>query len=133
MVTIKQLTTKARQNLLLVAAMLMTVALGGCSQDKHEFVSTPELPTTVSLVNALRPTEVIWSKEVPVGHKLVLDFDREGEVEWAKVENLPATHLSWKIEQTGGDKDEIEKGEMPLSGDPIQIRASYRKREGATK
>lgn len=80
---------------LLAAASLLPVALSGCagsglayrtyhdeggtgaSEDKFVYVSRPHEPKTITLVDT-RTGESLWTMDVPVGRKLVLDFE-EGE------------------------------------------------------
>lgn len=70
----------------LLAAMVSAVALTqGCvmhgrtpggnlrSNDVHTYLSTPEQPMTVSLVDT-RDGAAVWSYDIPVGKKLSLEF-----------------------------------------------------------
>lgn len=117
---------RARALLLIAAA----ASLGACSsQDKHVFVSTHQLPTTVTLVTALNQQNVLWSKEIPVGHELEVDFDRsDEEVEFASVKMLPAKVMKWEVRKID-EMDSVEKDELKLPGDPVMLKVSYRKPE----
>lgn len=65
------------------AAVLAALAAGGCQRyleggsgitdDTHTYVSTSELPKTVTLKDTTSH-EVLWTVEVPVGRKLVVRF-----------------------------------------------------------
>lgn len=71
------------------AAWLIGLAgLGGCyfeggsmsSEDRFTYVSTTWQPKTISVVDT-RTAEVIWSVDVPVGKKLVVDFNKGSDEE----------------------------------------------------
>jgi hypothetical protein len=123
---ISRSTARAKALLLIAAA----ASLGACaSQDKHVFVSTHQLPTTVTLVTALNQQNVLWSKEIPVGHELEVDFDRsDEEVEVASVKMLPAKVMKWEVRKID-ESEAVEKAELQLSGDPVMLKVSYRKPE----
>jgi hypothetical protein len=119
-------TARAKALLLIAAA----ASLGACSStDKHVFVSTHQLPTTVTLVTALNQQNVLWSKEVPVGHELEVDFDRtDDEVEIASVKMLPAKLMKWEVRKID-ESEPVEQAELQLPGDPVMLKVSYRKPE----
>ena len=106
---------------MLVVATCLSI---GCSQDKHTFPSTAFLPVTVSLRD-LVGKEVIWSREVPVGYKLVLDLDAPGEMAPMAIGKGSPTKMSWSIKSIAG-YDTIEKGKMDLPGIPVMIEPTYR-------
>lgn len=116
-----------------VAGLIALVAAlsVGCSRDRHEFYSTPELPTSVALTDP-RTREVVWSKDIPVGHRMVVDLDREGESELTGVKaNLPATRVKWKLYRTVGpdgrpDKEKIDEGQDEIRAGSLLMRVSYR-------
>lgn len=96
----------------------------GCSQDKHVFHSTVDLPTTVTLYDHLN-NRAIWTKDVPVQHTLRLDLDRAGENELMSVSGRPATSFRWSI--YGSDSLEaIEQERIELPGTPVVLKVSYR-------
>lgn len=103
-----------RGNLVRAALGLLAAALpAGCyseggpvfnySRDQHVYVSRPWTPKTVSLYDT-RTDEVIWSVDVPVGYKVVVDFERGDN---QLVENpdkmiwdvMPATKLAGTLRQ----------------------------------
>jgi hypothetical protein len=104
--------------------MTVFVMLPACSEDKYEFDSTMSLPTTVTLYNPLTD-KAVWMKEIPVNHKLVLDFDAEGDDAPFEVDSHPATLLSWEVYEYGSQTP-VESNEMDLSGAPVLIKVSYR-------
>lgn len=110
----------------------------GCSRDRHEFHSTPELPTSVALTDP-RSREVVWSRDIPVGHRLVVDLDREGESELTGVKaHLPATRVKWKLYRTVGadgkpDDSKIDEGQDELRAASLLMRVRYREAEKAPK
>ena len=104
--------------------LLAGAVLTGCSQDRHVFISTVNLPTTVTLYDPLADQSV-WSKDIPVGQKLVLDLDREGEEELFSVSGHPATMLTWELYDLDSSEPLVED-QMALPGVPIVIKVSYR-------
>lgn len=73
-----------RLGAILLGGALTAAALpmGGClteggqyiTRDMHTYVSRPWEPKTITLVDT-RSGESIWSSDVPVGYKLVIDFE----------------------------------------------------------
>lgn len=94
------------------------------SMDRHVYHSTVQLPTNVQIVEPYSG-EVLWSMEVPVEHKLVLDFDRKGEAELVSVSQHPATNMKWWLVPQG--KGQKESGSVALNGTPVSMKVSYRK------
>ena len=112
-----------------VVWVALLLGLGACSQDKHTFISTSSLPTTVQIKDAYSEN-IIWMKEIPVGHKLVLDFDRPLEIEplWANMQ--PATKMQWKLFEVRTDLKRwtvLEKHKVELPGTQIIMKVTYRK------
>ena len=59
--------------LMLVVTMFLS-AMGCSASDKHVFVSTVYQPTTLTLLDTYQ-NQSVWEMDIPVNHKLVLDFD----------------------------------------------------------
>jgi hypothetical protein len=98
--------------------------LVACSQDKHVFRSTSDLPTTIALYDTAAD-RTIWVKDIPVSYKLVLDFDRKGEVPGVTAPARPATSVRWTLyapDRLGG----VESEKIELPGNPLAIKVSYR-------
>ena len=107
-----------------IAAMLMVIVLGGCSIDRRVFPSSPDLPLNYSLVDT-SSGQTIWSMEVPVLHKLVVDLDRDDEVEIARISGRPATSMRWYLYSVRPVR-KIDEGRINLQGMPIVQNISYR-------
>lgn len=106
-------------------SLLGLLCLAGCSNDRHVFYSTPDQPTTVVLADSITG-RTLWEKEVPVQRKLVLDLDREGDVEIMKVDpRKPATKMRWKLYDMRSN-DKLEDHEQELPGTPIVMRVKLR-------
>ena len=106
---------------------LITV-LGGCSMDKHVFVSSVDKPMSVALVDTHRD-RTLWEMDIPVYHKLVLDFDRPLEFEPIRANMEPATKLSWRLynlNPKAGRYIPVEWNSRDLPGTPFVIRVSLR-------
>ncbi len=107
-----------------LAVMLLTIALGGCSIDRRVFHSSPDLPLNYTLLD-VSSGQTIWSMEVPVLHKLVVDLDRDDEVEIARVSGRPATSMRWYLYSVRPSR-KIDEGKIKLQGMPIVQNISYR-------
>lgn len=106
-------------------ALLAVLCLAGCSNDRHVFYSTPDQPTTVSIADPLT-NSVLWEMEIPVQRKLVVNFERKGDVEIMKVDpKKPATKVKWKLYDLQSN-DKFEEHEQPLPGTPIVMRVRIR-------
>ena len=80
--------------LLLAAAVLLSV---GCSQDRHVFRSTTLQPKSVSIVS-VQSGNTLWTKDIPVGQQLLLDFSRNGKSgEVYNSPNIPADEMKWEL------------------------------------
>ena len=110
-----------------VSAMLAGV---GCSQDRHVFRSTTGQPKSVSVV-AVDSNETLWSKDVPPGQQLLLDFSRGGRgMESLTSPDVPADKMVWELwtndavprygsKMKGGRK--LDNGSVNLPGQQIMI------------
>lgn len=116
---------RPRPALTLLAACAL--AVGCASTDEHEFHSTPHLPTTVTLYDSMN-ARPLWVKEVPVQHKLLVDFDRGEDNEALKLNTNPPTHMQWWLYDEDGNKDKaIQTEKMTLPGVPVILKVAYRK------
>ena len=85
---------------LVLSSVAAAALLGGCrSNDAHEFVMPLDRTGSVSVMNAMTD-EAIWTRPVPPGHVMVVDFDRDGflrDDEFNITTGSPATrsHSSW--------------------------------------
>lgn len=104
-----------------LAALLLTAC---ASQDKHVFESTDHLPATVTVVDTTTD-QTLWSRDVPPQHKLVMDFDRDGEVEFFKVTGKPATSLRYTLKDAKGKTIESETVQLP--GTSLLIKPIYQR------
>ncbi len=98
--------------------------LSACSQDKHVFRSTTFTPTTVA-IRELIHDEILWSRDVPVGYKLVMNLDSGMEMEGFTYNAEPADRFSWKIANLRTN-EVVEKGKQQLPGIPIIIERTLR-------
>jgi hypothetical protein len=119
--------------LLTVLGLLATLALTGCSQDRHVYRSTQMQPKSVSLVS-LVTQETLWTMDVPVGQQLLLDFSRDGKgFEAYTSADIPADQVDWELwtnaavprygsHMKGGSK--VDSGREDLPGDPVMIKVN---------
>lgn len=109
--------------LMLLAAVLFI--LPACSSaDEHVFRSTIDVPKTITIYDSMRKTE-LWSKAIPVEHRLVLDFEREGDVPLMKSSLKPAETMKWSLYATNQD-DPVEEGVETMPGTPIIMKMTIR-------
>ncbi|MAE67550.1 MAG: hypothetical protein CMJ18_25105 [Phycisphaeraceae bacterium] len=99
--------------------------LGACSADKHVVRSTVFKPASVA-IRDLVSKEIIWSYDVPVQHKLHLNFNRSGEYVPITYADRPAEVMIWSLyDEISGRK--VAKGVERMPGVPIIMERSYRK------
>ena len=103
---------------------LLLAPLSACSQDKHVFRSTTFTPTTAA-IRELINDEILWSRDVPVGYKLVMNLDSGMEIEGFTYNAEPADRFSWKIANLRTN-EVVEKGKQRLPGIPIMIERTLR-------
>ncbi|BAM05357.1 hypothetical protein [Phycisphaera mikurensis] len=112
---------------LALAAVLLPSA--GCSADKHTFYSTTTAPKSVD-VRYVESGQTAWSKDIPEGHELTLNFNRPGEGLFRSMPKTPATKMKWKLKQVSAGSDDRgrptddrqnDSGTVDLDGLPIQM------------
>lgn len=116
--------SRPRLSALGIVVALVSLAVVGCSNDRRVFRSTPDLPLNYTLVDTASGQSV-WSMEVPVMHKLVVDLDRADEYEIAYISGLPATEMRWYLYQFRPRKL-VDEGAVDLQGMPVVQKISYR-------
>jgi len=62
------------------------------SRDAHTYVSTPDQPLTITLIDT-RTDEIVWSIDVPVGKQLSMMFKRDKGAEGEFMPDL----LTWDL------------------------------------
>lgn len=118
-----------------LTAVVAATLLGGCrSDDKHKFYSHYERPATVSVVDALNG-DTIWTKPVPAGHVLKVQFDRDGVLgddQLFMAQMTPANDFSWSISpdrKAGGmgpgTSPTRDGGRVDLPGTPVRMGVEY--------
>jgi hypothetical protein len=106
-----------------LALLLAALCLAACaSQDIHIYESTDQLPTTVTIIDTTTH-ETVWSKPVPLRHRLEVDLDREGENEFIQVSGRPATSMHFRLKDAGGHT--VESGDVTLPGRALLIKPVY--------
>ncbi|MCC7145220.1 MAG: hypothetical protein IT443_02105 [Phycisphaeraceae bacterium] len=105
-----------------VCLLLAALFLPACaSLDRHAYYSSVDQPKTIAVRDPYT-NHVFWTMDVPVNHKLKLNFDRKGEIELAKVSGKPATSMTWSL--SGPTKH--GSGSVKLYGTPVIIDVSLR-------
>ncbi|MEM9419692.1 MAG: hypothetical protein AAGA25_11675, partial [Planctomycetota bacterium] len=82
--------------LLATVCLLAVLVFTGCSKDRHVYRSTAVAPKSVSIVS-VETGNTLWTKNVPIGEQLLLDFSRKGKggEEW-RSPNIPADKVEWE-------------------------------------
>ncbi len=118
--------------LALVAAGVLAVA--GCtttafpynqSIDRHAFPSTPSMPVTLQVIDALTDEELLVI-DVPVGKTLVIDFDTPGKWTATQTASWPADRVQWVFVDPGTRFNSGFDHEMALPGNPVYMKPIYR-------
>ena len=108
-----------------VVVLGLALVMTACSQDRDVHYSTVYLPITIEVFDPGTAT-VIWKMDVPVQHKLIMDFNRTDDIEFAGVDpDKPATSFRWSLIRTRGGK-RVDHGRVQLQGVPVLKRISYR-------
>ncbi|MEM7627336.1 MAG: hypothetical protein AAF333_17200 [Planctomycetota bacterium] len=129
------------------SALIATVCLSavllatGCSQDRSVFRSTALQPKAVSIVS-IETGNTLWTKDVPAGQQLMIDFDRKGQGgEEYSSPNMPATGMKWELwsedanvrygtKRAGGKV--LDSGKIDLPGEAITVDVKILRPETAT-
>ena len=100
--------------------------LSACSSsaDRNVYHSTPWSPKTIMVRDTLSH-KIIWEKDIPVNHRLVLDFDRPGDYPPFRISHDPAKEMIWSLTQDG-TKKLVEQGRFQLQGVSILISMKIR-------
>ncbi|MEO1235222.1 MAG: hypothetical protein AAFX76_00380 [Planctomycetota bacterium] len=114
-----------------VVALVGAVLLVGCSQDRHVYRSTPLAPKSVSIVS-VETGNTLWTKNVPVGQQLMLDFSRPGGGnEIYSSPNVAPNQVKWEtwsldaIVRHGNQRKSgsvLDSGSKDLPGEEITIK-----------
>ena len=112
---------------LALAVLLADVSATGCSsKDRHEFHSTPLLPTSVSVYDVVHE-RTLWAKDIPVRHTLLVDFDRGDDSEIFRTNTIPATRMTWWLYPEGAAKGRaIATSQVTLPGSQVMLKVAYR-------
>ena len=111
----------------------MSVALlgGGCvhfpygqSLDRHNFVSTPLQPVTLTLLDTYTG-QTVWTLDVPVNKTAVIDLDHPAHWTADQTPHTPATKIRWGIFDTGTTLGMLKEKQY-LSGNPVLLKWSIR-------
>ncbi len=125
--------TSSPRSLTYVLALILTLSSLGCAaKDKHVFVSTVNLPTTIVLLDTYT-SEAAWEMDIPVNHKLVLDF--EGTASGQSADGVSPSWVNWKLYRADDlptDTGRARKGKLidsdrvDLTGMKILMKTSFR-------
>lgn len=118
--------------LMLVVTMFLS-AMGCSAKDKHVFVSTVYQPTTLTLLDVYQ-NQSVWEMDIPVNHKLVVNFDNDAKGQTADAAGAPSW-VNWKlyrIDDQPTDTGKKHKGvlvdsdHVDLTGTKIRMQVNYR-------
>ena len=115
------------QPLVYALGCLLIVAINGCSRDIHQFYSTMDSPKTIKVIET-GTNNVVWVKEIPVNHRLMVDFNRTWQIEGftgVKPE-LPANRMKWSLYKGGTIFFRTDGGSVKLSGIPVRLDMEVR-------
>lgn len=117
---------------LAMSALALALAATGCvkfpygsSIDKHNFVSTPSRPLTISVEDALTRDELLRI-DVPVGKKLVIDFGHKTDWSGGPSSAMSAETVRWQVLPPGKTFKGQLRNEMALSGNPVRMKVTIR-------
>ena len=104
----------------LLGTMLLT-AMVGCVENTQSYESTELYPTSIDLVD-IRSKEVIWTMDVPVRHKLELEFWHERGIatKWQ-----PPTKVVYRLYPMGSYRKMTYESSIPLNI-PVLVKVRHR-------
>lgn len=114
----------------------LLLASSGCTTDRHTYISTEHSPKTLSLVDRVTE-EAIWTADIPVGTKLVLDLDvKVGEDNLMLMKDGHPTRMRWWLHRNTQKKvfhegyyssaEALDQGIVDLPGVPTKMILSLR-------
>ena len=125
--------TSSPRSLTYALALMLTLSSLGCAaKDKHVFISTVNQPTTVVLLDTYK-SEAVWEMDIPVNHKLVLDF--EGTTSGRSADGVSPSWVNWKLYRADDlptDTGRARRGKLidsdrvDLTGKKILMQTSFR-------
>ncbi|MFW5682522.1 MAG: hypothetical protein ACOC1G_05895 [Phycisphaeraceae bacterium] len=121
------------------AACLVFVILAGCSADRSVFESTPFRPARVEVIDTLN-RETVWSMDVPINQKLVIDMERSGasNIEGFTTSSKTAETMKWWLYRADASKrfatgyywgNALDEGVVEIDSEAIMLRYSIIPRE----
>jgi hypothetical protein len=115
-----------------ILTLALAFAAGGCTKfpygasfDRHNFVSTPSRPMTIILEDALTREELLRI-DVPIGKKVVIDFDHKTDWAAGPSSAMPAEEVRWQVFPPDKTFSGKLRNQMRLSGNPVRIRQEIR-------
>jgi len=98
----------------------------GQSLNRHNFVSTPQMPVTLQLLDTMTG-ETVWELEVPINKMAVVDLDHDARWTAAQTPHMPATEIRWGIFEPSQRVGMLNE-KKPLSGNPVLLKYVIRER-----
>ena len=122
-----------RALLTLLVMSLWLLNVGCASQDRHVFVSTVERPTTISLIDVYQ-NQSVWDMDIPVNHKLVLNFKNHTAGQSNKLGQAPSW-VAWKLYRSDDQPTDtgknrkgmlVNQDKIDLTGTQVRMQITYR-------
>ncbi|WP_432798623.1 hypothetical protein [Poriferisphaera sp. WC338] len=118
--------------------MIFAVSVGCTSFDRHVYESSQLRPTTLTIVK-VPGDEPLWSYDIPVGYKLVVDFNTDDQIGNNKNSStVNPTEMTWKLIK--GSEEDVsglymttkaeESGVVSLPGTDIRQIVTLREMNG---
>ncbi|MEQ9453955.1 MAG: hypothetical protein RLN76_05100 [Phycisphaeraceae bacterium] len=110
----------------------------GCTANRTTYLSTTFSPKSVEVIDAIND-ETLWTMDVPVGQKLVLDFDSPNEDSIFLFDPAPPVVMTWELHNAGRKTifgqyyvyGALDKGKVELPGRPVVARMTIRPLDAA--
>ncbi|MBI1367599.1 MAG: hypothetical protein GC162_02980 [Planctomycetes bacterium] len=101
----------------------------GTSWDRHNFVSTPNMPLSLSLVDTVTG-QTVWTLDIPVNQQAVVDLEHNQDWVAAQSPATPAHEVRWKVMSLGTLADNVDNHQK-LNGNPVLLKVMIRDKTGA--
>jgi len=116
--------SNARSIKVVLFILVLTLTACAASYDKQVIRSTEDLPTTIEVYEPLSGNS-LWTKDIPVGYTLSVNFNGWGDIGPFAVRKNPATSMKWKLTKTGSFWP-VESDKLDLAGRPVNTKVTYR-------
>jgi len=125
----------------LTGLLCLLIVVTGCissrfpymgSYDRHNFVSTTDMPLTVTLRDTVTGEDLI-NVDVPVGRMLVIDLEHKEDWTASQGNAMVAEKVAWEVLDVGTIMPGFLANKMQLPGNAVMLKVTVRDAEPTGK